>query len=152
MKQTQVSWRHHYIPQFYLKRWANNKGQLVEFSKPYGPLIKPQRRYPSETGFMDKLYAIEGVPEHLTHYFELKFFRPVDTMASVVLDKMERGGKNFSASERTAWGRFILSDIPTPRECRRNQGTTCERLFGDDASIRESVSTEKAVSRPSYPS
>jgi hypothetical protein len=30
-------WRHHYIPEFYLKRWASGKqGELVQFSKPYG--------------------------------------------------------------------------------------------------------------------
>ncbi|SFG63158.1 DUF4238 domain-containing protein [Methylobacterium gossipiicola] len=111
MGETQVAWRHHYIPEFYLKRWANSKGQLIEFSKPYGPSVKPQRRYPRETGFMDKLYAIEGVPEHLSHYFETAFFRPVDTKAATVLEKMEAGGRNFSATERSAWGRFILSLI-----------------------------------------
>jgi Protein of unknown function (DUF4238) len=109
MPQDQISKRHHYIPEFYLKRWSSGKGTLVEFSKPFGDRVRPKRVYPKQTGFVDRLYELRGVTPQQSQYIETGFFRPVDTKAATVLQKMEGGGCEFSGAERSAWSNFLMS-------------------------------------------
>src|SRR5215207_9747206 len=109
MPQEQVSWRHHYIPEFYLKQWANSKGQLTQFSKPYRDTVVPKRVYPRQTGFVDRLYSLQGVPEEQADVYERLFFRPVDSLASDVLRKLKDGITSFTGAEKSAWSRFLVS-------------------------------------------
>lgn len=109
MPQEQTSWRHHYIPEFYLKRWCAGNGKLVEFSRPFGETVKPKRVSPKATGFMDRLYALEGLPGVISAAVEHEFFRPVDSEAAIVLNKMEAGQTSFDARERAAWTQFLIS-------------------------------------------
>lgn len=109
MPQTEISWRHHYIPEFYLKKWCCDKGFLVQFSKPHRNIVKPKRRYPRQTGFVDKLYALEGVPAEASPIVEDQFFKPLDGRAATVLHKMEGGTRSFTAAERVAWTQFLMS-------------------------------------------
>jgi hypothetical protein len=102
------SWRHHYIPEFYLKRWCAN-GQLVQFSKPRDNVVKPKRVYPRQTGFVDRSKELSGLPLELAQRLENGFYQPVDTLASSVLDAFEVGRSQFNARERSAWARFIMS-------------------------------------------
>lgn len=127
MPQTQVSSRHHYIPEFYLKRWAI-AGELVEFSKPYGTEVKPKRVSPKQTGWGKWLYALDGLPGEAAQLPELEFFRPVDTRASDVLSKIEHGAQPLLDADRVAWAQFMLSLI-----FRHPEGVkaTKERLFSD---------------------
>jgi len=108
MKPKQVARRHHYIPQFYLKRWTSN-GLLVEYSKPYGNTIKVQRRYTKQVGWIDRLYTLDGVSEERSAIYEEHFLSPVDSRAADVLAKMERKVRDITPAERVAWAQFILS-------------------------------------------
>jgi hypothetical protein len=47
--------KHHYIPQFYLNRWAGTDGRLCEYSRPYD-IVKPKFVHPSGTGYERGLY------------------------------------------------------------------------------------------------
>lgn len=109
MPQTQVSSRHHYIPEFYLKRWCCAEGHLVQFSKPFGNVVDPQRVSPRGTGFVKKLYMLEGVPDGLSALLEENFFKPIDDRGATVLKKIELGQQVFNDAERVAWTQFILS-------------------------------------------
>lgn len=108
MPQKQFSKNHHYIPEFYLKRWTSG-GELVQFSKPHGNIVKPRRVYPSQTGFVRKLYALEGVPDELSSKLEDEYFKPVDTRAADALTTMESQGTVITDIERVGWGQFLLS-------------------------------------------
>lgn len=109
MPQEQLSWRHHYIPEFYLKQWANAEGRLTQFSKPYRDTVVPKRVYPRQTGFVDRLYILQGVPEEQADVYERLFLSPVDSRAADVLRKLKDGVTSFNAAERSAWSRFLLS-------------------------------------------
>jgi hypothetical protein len=109
LTQKQVSWRHHYIPEFYLKRWCDKNGKLVEFSKPYGDIVKPKRVSPKQTGFTNRLYALEGLPESLSSQVEDEFFKPVDGRAAQVLAKIESNTSILEAKDRVAWAQFLVS-------------------------------------------
>lgn len=103
------SCRHHYLPEFYLKRWASREGRLVEFSRPWADVVKPKRVYPRETGFVDRRKELQGLSREVAHAVEEKFFSPVDSEAADVLTRIERNETDFSGDERSAWARFVLS-------------------------------------------
>ena len=110
----QPSWRHHYLPEFYLQRWTSARDstgtrKLVEFSKPYGNTVRPRFVTPKATGFLDSRRELEGLlPEH-AQAMENTFFKPVDTKASTVLGKMEAGVLEFTDAEKSAWAQFLMS-------------------------------------------
>ena len=106
----QVSKRHHYLPEFYLSRWATGPhNKLIRFSKPYGDQVKAKPVSPKETGWVDRLYALEGVPPEQSDLFETAFFSPVDAKAATVLQKMKAGENVFTRAERQAWANFLMS-------------------------------------------
>lgn len=111
MPQIQVPRRHHYIPEFYLRRWTSGKGTLVQFSKPRPGRneVKALRVYPKQTGFVDRLYELHGVEPEVAHKYETEFFKPVDTKAANVLAKFEAGQFEVSDEERSAWTHFVLA-------------------------------------------
>lgn len=108
MPQQQVSWRHHYLPEFYLKRWASNC-KLVEFSRQYKDVVKPRYCSPRATGFVNANEFLADLPLVEKAFYEEKFFSPVDSRAADVLTKMESDVRRFTAEERTAWAQFVMT-------------------------------------------
>jgi hypothetical protein len=76
--------RHHYIPVFYLKQWATDKGRLCEFSKPYDR-VKPRKTHPDGTGYVDGLNTVEGLPPAEARFLEDVFFQIADDAAARAL-------------------------------------------------------------------
>ena len=70
--------KHHFTPAFYLRQWAGDDGQLCEFSKPYGNVVKPKRTHPESTGYVERLYSVEGLPDAVAHVVESRFMQPLD--------------------------------------------------------------------------
>jgi hypothetical protein len=103
--------KHHYIPEFYLKRWATGpQRQLCEFSRPFSQ-VKPRRTSPGGTGYVERLYALSGFPADLEHQVEERFFKSVDQLASDAMDALEHDGSNaqLDVDHRSAWSRFMVS-------------------------------------------
>ncbi|MEP9349517.1 DUF4238 domain-containing protein [Xanthobacter sp. KR7-225] len=102
--------RHHYIPVFYLRRWAGNDGRLCQFSKEAG-IIRPLRRSSKATGFIRALYELRDFPPDLAQQIESKFFHPIDSLAADALDLLEKDGDQalWNPDIRSAWTRFNLS-------------------------------------------
>jgi len=85
--------KHHYVPQFLLKRWANNEGLVPVFRRCEDGVIRPTTTAPKGTAFVEFLYSLDGVPDDQRQIIESKFFaEQVDSKGSVVLDKMLAGG------------------------------------------------------------
>ncbi len=102
--------KHHFLPVFYLKQWAGADHRLVEFKRPYAATVKPRRTHPQGTGWIDKLYALEGVAGEAAVEFETQFLSPVDSRAAEALAVM-RGETpdDFTPEQRMAWASFICS-------------------------------------------
>lgn len=109
--------RHHYAPVFYLKRWSGADSQLEQFSRPGGQGVKARRVVPAATGYLDDLYAMPGLPEHLVQQVEQKFMQEVDNQAAEMLTAMENGPVAWTSATRSAWTRFIQSlQLRTPAD------------------------------------
>ncbi|MGX7703825.1 DUF4238 domain-containing protein [Methylobacterium sp. Gmos1] len=108
MPQQKIAWRHHYLPEFYLKRWTSN-GKLVEFSRQYKDVVKPRYCSPRATGFVNAKEFLADLPLIEKAFYEEKFFSPVDSKAADVLTKMESNAQKFTAEERTAWAQFVMT-------------------------------------------
>jgi Protein of unknown function (DUF4238) len=99
--------KHHYNPQFALRRWVGSDGMLCEMRRING-VVTPRRRHPSRTGMMRDLYRVEGVAEEVSQDLEIKFMSPLDNSAAVVLDRLITG-KPLEPEQRLAWARYLLS-------------------------------------------
>lgn len=103
--------KHHYIPEFYLKRWAApGDNKLCEWQRHRG-IVKPRRVYAAQTGYVDRLYELRDFPAHLAQQIESRFFQPVDSQAADAVAYMERNGSDAGWTDdlRSAWGRFLIS-------------------------------------------
>ena len=102
--------RHHYIPEFYQKRWAGSDGRLCVFAKHRGKVVA-LRRHPKQTGFQDRLYSVPDMPPDIASAVETHFFKPVDSRAADALKLMEAegNGAEWSPALRSAWSRFLHS-------------------------------------------
>jgi hypothetical protein len=100
---------HHYIPRFYLRRWADNERKVCRFSKPYDRIV-PKMVSTRGTGGEDGLYALKSVaPEH-AQWFEQGAMKAIDTAANHVLDLLEAGKLDaLTNTHRSAWARFLMS-------------------------------------------
>src|SRR4051794_36611270 len=101
--------KHHYIPVFYLKQWANEKKELCEFSNPYDR-VKPRTTSPDGTGYVRGLNTVEGLPDVEKRYLEEVFFQIADDGAAQAL-RILLGLPPWALTpkERSSWSRFIMS-------------------------------------------
>jgi hypothetical protein len=104
---------HHFLPVFYLQRWANPDGKLVEYSRPYLNRIVPKPVGPRATGFRRDLYAFQHLPAELAQYLEDKFLKRADDKASVALAKLLSGNAEppWTPELRSAWSRFVINSV-----------------------------------------
>jgi hypothetical protein len=119
LKPSNAPRRHHYIPEFYLKRWAGRDGRVCQFSRPgkaaiRGGLarVKALRRYPSATGFEMDLYALNSIAVEGRAYLEERFFKLVDQQATEALMSIESNEMSeLDDDNKSGWARFIISLI-----------------------------------------
>jgi Protein of unknown function (DUF4238) len=101
--------RHHFIPSFYLSRWANTNGKLIEFTRKYNKLI-PKPIGPDATGFETDLYEIRDLPPEQRQYLEKVWFNYLDRTAFEALtDHLNRKPvASWDNEHVNAWSRFVF--------------------------------------------
>ncbi|TRC89694.1 DUF4238 domain-containing protein [Mesorhizobium sp. WSM4310] len=100
--------KHHFLPVFYLHQWAGADRKIVRFTKPYGNIVRPLRVHPDGAGYIERLYAVEGLPDEAKQDLETEFLSPVDSRAADALKAMLAGG-DFTQAQRLAWAGFIAT-------------------------------------------
>jgi len=110
MKSDNPPIKHHYIPAFYLRRWAAS-GMVVEFARVHGEKIVSKSKAPEATGFKERLYELKGFDADYAQQVELKYFKKVDTLAALSLDILctSASGFQWNSENRSGWTRFLLS-------------------------------------------
>src|SRR6266702_584623 len=102
--------KHHHLPVFYLKRWTGEDGQLCQFSRPHQEIVS-HRRYPAQTGYVERLYELPGLPPAEAQRIEQGFMQRVDSLAAQALAMLENDESRITPNSklRSAWSRFIMS-------------------------------------------
>jgi hypothetical protein len=105
--------KHHYIPQFYLKRWALTDNKLAVYNRPNPRTRAAQAKmkYPAETGWKEGAYQFEGLPEDKRNRLETAFFSMLDGKAADARALMETPGSAWTVELRYAWVMFLMSLI-----------------------------------------
>lgn len=100
---------HHYVPQFYLKQWAEADGRLPYYRWIKGHAV-PGRIAPRSTAYEPDLYARTKVPTDERHVVETHFFSKLDSKASIIHGRLMRQERfTFTAEERTDWAIFLAA-------------------------------------------
>lgn len=114
MSANATSWRHHYVPQFYLRCWTDTcSGKVWQYKRePSGKLS--EKPVPTKTtGFGQDLYTAKDIlpyfPERTPDSIEHDFFGPLDNAAAVILGKLVRDLNSLNAEERSTWALFLNS-------------------------------------------
>lgn len=100
--------KHHYVPQFLLRRWCNAAGKVQSF-KVLGGRVLCTAQAPEYTGYENALYAVVanalGIDEN---HLERKFFSPIDSKAAAALAKIEQH-ELLDEDGKIAWAFFLNS-------------------------------------------
>jgi hypothetical protein len=100
--------KHHYVPQFFLKRWADAVGKVHVFQVRNGAIFSRARR-PEYTGFEHDLYGLVANALGVGNdHLEKRLFGPIDSNAAIVLNKLERH-EVLNEEEHIAWTFFLSS-------------------------------------------
>ncbi len=101
---------HHYVPQFYLRRWADPDGRIPNYRLIRGRAVFGHIPSTKGTGYETDLYAREHVSPDQRHLVEESFFQVLDTKASAIHARLERMERfTFTANERTDWAMFLAA-------------------------------------------
>lgn len=103
---------HHYVPQFYTRRWTNAAGRVLCHRRVPNGRIAGRGVAPRGTGYEPDLYAApSGVPweSYDEHIIEREFFSPIDNRAAVILDRLAAGVAGLTVDERRDWALFLNS-------------------------------------------
>jgi hypothetical protein len=104
-----ASKRHHYIPKFYLFKWADSKGLVMCYQWMQSKLVALPLP-PTSIGVQSNLYRLAQVLPELRQIFETTVASDVDGQASNALRTMtERGVEALTGEERLAWAQFLVS-------------------------------------------
>jgi len=149
------SWRHHYVPEFYLKRWATDPdGKLWRYSRiEHTGKLDEQRVSPRSTGYEKHLYTVRNwapfLSETAPDIVETTFFREIDDRAAVAMNLLIEKDENALDDEaRTAWATFLSSlihraptllaerDAIAPAHARETLAALLEDLKKDESRAR----------------
>ena len=102
--------RHHYVPVFYLNRWARPDGSVVRYYRPHREVVASSIT-PKFTGYERGLYRLDGYAPEAENDIEKKFMaRVVDDPASRAMEALiERDQSKLTSELRQAWTRFVMS-------------------------------------------
>ncbi len=100
---------HHYVPQFYLKQWADPDGRIPHYRWLSGRAIC-SRLAPRSTAFEPDLYALDHRPPEERHQVETDFFSKLDSRAAIIHARLMRRERfTFTAEERMDWAIFLAA-------------------------------------------
>lgn len=101
---------HHYIPKFWLKRWADGDGRVLRHRRrPHDGQITSKRLSPRSFAFVEDLYKSPYPDEETAHVLERRFFRMIDDPAAVALDELLAAKTKIPGEPLHDWVHFVMS-------------------------------------------
>ncbi len=108
----QITHRHHYVPEFLLKKWApspNDSNVCAYWWDRYKKALARRTQGAKAFCFEIDLFTVnvQGKPPDI---LETDFFGPVDTQGAAAMDKLVEGGvEALSGDDRSDFTRFLFS-------------------------------------------
>src|SRR5258708_3203899 len=139
---------HHYVPVFYLSRWACSDGCLCRFNRPYGNEVKAKRVVPKGTAFKPRLYETRGLPPEQAQTMERDFMAKLDSDAAEALALLEAGlPKNeWMSTARNSWSRFLVAQmLRTPRDIAQLKSSVGQEWNKSAQKLRESYAASRSA-------
>ena len=102
--------KHHYLPVFYLKQWANTEAKVVRYYRPYHAVVADLIA-PKNTGYERGLYRPKRLRPRSKQRYRKKLHGPVvdDQAAQALRVLIERDLSKLTPELRQAWTRFVMS-------------------------------------------
>ena len=103
---------HHYVPRFYLSRWASANGEICRFSIPFGTKLKTDWVVPKGTAFEPHLYNFLEGSQDSSQNLELELMKQLDNDAATALEKLETEIIPVMTSpSRKSWSKFLIAQL-----------------------------------------
>lgn len=101
--------RHHYLPEFYQRRWVNADNEVTVYRR-FSSGLDIKHKPPSAIGFEKELYSIRSLDDPKRRQeLETVFMSAVDNVAAQALTFMEESGRPPEDPRlRNGWARFIM--------------------------------------------
>ncbi|MEG3083553.1 DUF4238 domain-containing protein [Sphingomonas sp. PB2P12] len=147
--------KHHYVPQFLLRRWCNDRGKLQSFKIRAGRVLCTSQA-PEYTGYENALYAVAANTLGIGRdHIERRFFSPIDSKAADALAKIERR-EPLDQDSKIAWA-FFLNSLrlrqPDVLDHMRKEGMAMLKRFlaEGDAALPEGWPSSEEWLEVNYP-
>lgn len=142
---------HHYLPIFFVQRWAAEDGKVTEYRRPHDKLVTKQK-HPAATGYKVELYANQNKTDPAERQaLELNFMQKVDDQAANALAYLEaHGNKPKDPLLRSAWSRYLMSLLHRSPE-RVSYLTKRIETFDDKQLNEELKEKYAAIRQPDNP-
>jgi hypothetical protein len=97
----QLSWRHHYLPQFYLRGFTNSEGKLKIYDVEKQRFIKDGKSFSTESFFFEKDGNTLFKDNTKEDFIESKIFKENDQLIANLFNKINSAphGTNFGLSD-----------------------------------------------------
>lgn len=102
--------KHHYLPRFYLERWARN-GEVIRYIRPRGSEgpLDCKSKAPAGIAYERDLYQLPDITDPAeSQQIELRFFQGIDDRAATALQRLDAGA-TLGPTDRAALARFMIS-------------------------------------------
>lgn len=145
-----VPLKHHHLPVFYLKRWTGEDGRLCQFSRPRNEIVS-RRRHPAQTGYVERLYELPGLPPEKAQRIEQGFMQRLDSLAAEALSMLEDGDPRIArqSKPRSAWSRFIMSLLMrTPEDIAALKSGIAEEWMRNIPQLEGKYAAERGAHHP----
>lgn len=106
----QDSLKHHYVPRFLFRPWADADRKVWVYEKKNGKILPPYKQSTKKICVESKLYSYtDAVPLEKRNSIERNFFSAVDGEAAKVIHKLINLDSNLSAKESSVFATFLAS-------------------------------------------
>jgi Protein of unknown function (DUF4238) len=142
---------HHYVPVFYLSRWAGSDGCICRFSRPHGNEVKAKRVVPKGTAVEPRLYETQGLPPERAQTVETNFMAKLDSDAAEALALLEAGiaENEWTSAARNSWSRFLVAQrLRSPRDIAQLKSSVSQEWNKEAQKLRESYAASRSTNDP----
>ncbi|MEQ8394551.1 DUF4238 domain-containing protein [Thalassobaculum sp.] len=132
---------HHWLPQFLMRPWCDEKGLVTSFYRPHTKVVA-NRRSPSALGSEDHLYTVVSAANPDPYYFEKEVMtRASDTPGAVMRDRLLSGDIPLPGSlARMEFVRFMLFlFLRRPDVIKTQKAASEDQIYGKARKLEEAL-------------